>query len=250
MAKGVLLPRLRAGFCGFKSKNSTPVCAVTSNSIDSGGKLEKNGKSSYFELFYAVYGGKVKNAVKTSVFGALAFLGAGLLLTGCKSAPELAQANALALIQAKYDQTPPVGANIAVYDLGMRQGVTARYWERTTIYPNRFWADFTLTPEGKKVLKLQKGGDVILWRPGNADDKNYSIVVVTVAANHLKARDIKEIQDETGGGKGADFTESIVWDGVPGPLQDIAHNPGNKLSAKRHAEFVLDGGAWKLQAIN
>jgi len=55
--------------------------------------------------------------------------------------------------------------------------------------------------------------------------RGYSIVVVTVAANHLKARDIKNIQDEAGG-KGADFTESIVWDGVPGPLQDIAHNPG------------------------
>ena len=211
--------------------------------------MEKNAQSSYFESIYAVYGGKVRNAVKMSVFGALAFLGAGLLLTGCKSAPELTQANALALIQAKYDQTPPVGANIAVDDLGMRQGVTAKYWNRTTVYPNRFWADFTLTPEGKKAFKLQKGGDVIQWRPENADDKGYSIVVVTVAANHLKARDIKNIQDEAGG-KGADFTESIVWDGVPGPLQDIAHNPGNKLSAKRHAEFVLDGGAWKLQAIN
>jgi hypothetical protein len=143
-----------------------------------------------------------------------------------------------------------VGANIAVGDLGMRQGVTARYWDRTTVYPNRFWADFTLTPEGKKALKLPKGGEVIQWRPENAGDNGYSIVVVTAAANHLKARDIKEIQDETGGGKGADFTESIIWDGVPGPLQDIAHNPGNKLSAKRHAEFVLDGGAWKLQGIN
>ena len=192
----------------------------------------------------------MKNAVKIGVFGVLAFLGAGLLLTGCKSAPELTQANALALIQAKYDQTPPVGANIAVGDLGMRQGVTDRYWDRTTVYPNRFWADFTLTPEGKKALKLPKGGEVIQWRPENAGDNGYSIVVVTAAANHLKARDIKEIQDETGGGKGADFTESIVWDGVPGPLQDIAHNPGNKLSAKRHAEFVLDGGAWKLQGIN
>ena len=192
----------------------------------------------------------MKNAVKIGVFGVLAFLGAGLLLIGCKSAPELTQANALALIQAKYDQTPPVGANIAVGDLGMRQGVTDRYWDRTTVYPNRFWADFTLTPEGKKALKLPKGGEVIQWRPENAGDNGYSIVVVTAAANHLKARDIKEIQDETGGGKGADFTESIVWDGVPGPLQDIAHNPGNKLSAKRHAEFVLDGGAWKLQGIN
>jgi hypothetical protein len=87
------------------------------------------------------------------------------------------------------------------------------------------------------VLKLVKGGDVIQWRPESAGDKGYSVVVVTVAANHLKARDIKEIQDQAGGGKGADFTESIAWDGVPGPLQDIAHNPGNKLSAKRHGRL-------------
>lgn len=192
----------------------------------------------------------MKNAVKMSVFGALAFLGAGLLLTGCKSGPELTQANALALIQAKYDQTPPVGANIVISELGLAQGVTAKYWERTKIYPNRYWADFTLTPEGKKALKLERGGDVIQWRPENAGDKSYSVVVVTTAANHLKARDVREIQDETGGGKGVDFAESIIWDGVPGPLQDIAHNPGNKLSARRHAEFVLDGGVWKLQSIN
>jgi hypothetical protein len=60
------------------------------------------------------------------------FLGAGLLLTGCKTAPELTQANAQALIQAKYDQTPAVGANIAVSELGLAQGVTAKYWARTT----------------------------------------------------------------------------------------------------------------------
>lgn len=191
----------------------------------------------------------MKNAVKMSVFGIVAILGAGLLLTGCNK-PELTQASAQALIQAKYDQTPPAGAVIAVDNNGMIQGALAKYWEQTKRYPNRSWGDFTLTPEGKKVLKLQKGGDVIQWQPENADAKGYSVVVVTVATNHLKARDIKDIQDETGGGKGADFTESIIWDGVPGPLQDIAHNPGNKLSAKRHAEFVLDGGAWKLQGIN
>jgi hypothetical protein len=50
--------------------------------------------------------------------------------------------------------------------------------------------------------------------------------------------------------KSVAFTESVNLDGVPGPLQDIAHNPGNKLSTKRQADFVLDGGAWKIQAIN
>jgi hypothetical protein len=184
-----------------------------------------------------------------SVLGCLAALGAGLLLTGCKTAPELTAANAQALIQASYDQTAAAGINIAVDDLGMRQGMAAKYWDRTKVYPNRFWADFTLTPEGKKALTLQNGGDVIQWRPESADDPHYSIVVTTVAANHLKAHDVKDLQDDVGGAKTAVFTESVNLDGVPGALQDIAHNPGNRLSGKRTATFVVDSGAWKLQSI-
>lgn len=191
----------------------------------------------------------MKKALNLKIFGAAALLSASLLFTGCKSAPDLTQANALALIQAKYDQTPAVGANITVDDLGMRQGATAKYWTRTTIYPNKIWADFTLTADGKKALKLPKGGDVIQWRPESATDTKYSIVVVTVAANHLKAKDIKEITDEVGGGKGAQFTESVNLDGVPDALQNIAHNPGNKLSTTGQADFVLEGGVWKLNSI-
>jgi hypothetical protein len=48
------------------------------------------------------------------VLGVLGLLSAGLILSGCKSGPELTQANAQALIQAKYDQSPAVGINIAV----------------------------------------------------------------------------------------------------------------------------------------
>jgi hypothetical protein len=200
-----------------------------------------------------VYGGKVKNALNLKVFGAAALMGAGLLLTGCK--PDLTQANALALVQAKYDQTPAVGANITVDDLGMRMGATAKYWERTKVYPNKYWADFTLTPEGKKAIKLSTGGDVIQWRPSSAGDTHFSVVVVTVAANHLKARDIKDIRDEVvpgveGTAKVADYTESVNLTGVPDALQGIAHNPGNKLSSKRTANFALEGGAWKLFSIN
>jgi hypothetical protein len=191
----------------------------------------------------------VRIAVNLKVFGVVALMGAGMFLTGCKSAPELTSAQAQALIQAKYDATPAVGANVVVDDLGMRMGATAKYWERTTIYPNKFWADFKLTPDGKKALKLQDGSDVIKWRPDNSDDKNYSIVVVTVAANHLKAHDVADPQDDAGG-KGASFTEAVNLDGVPDALQQIAHNPGNKLSTKRQAEFALDGGAWKLVSIH
>jgi hypothetical protein len=131
----------------------------------------------------------VRNAVKTNVLLTLAIIGAGLVLAGCKSAPPLAQDQALAMIQAKYDATPAAGANITVNNDGMLQGATAKYWSRTTIYPNKYWADFTLTPDGKKLVKLTGGGDLIKWRPDSPTDKKYSIVLVTVTANHLKARD-------------------------------------------------------------
>lgn len=196
----------------------------------------------------------MKNVGKLKTFGVLVLIGAGLLgaglmFTGCKSTPSLTAAEAQALIQARYDQTAAVGTNIAVDDLGMRMGATDKFWVRTKIYPNKFWADFKLTADGKKALKLQDGSDVIQWRPESADDTHYSIVVVSVAANHLKARNVQDTQDD-GGGKGAWFTEAVNLDGVPGPLQDIAHNPGNTLSHKRQAEFALDGGAWKLRSIN
>jgi len=192
----------------------------------------------------------VRNAVKIQVLGALAFLGAGLLLTGCNK-PELTQANAQALIQAQYDQTPAAGVNVTVDELGLKQGITAKYWKLTKVYPNNKWADYTLTPDGKKVLKLLAGGDVIQWRPEQGHTTQF--VVVTVAANHLRSRDIKEIQDEVVAGvdtaKGTSFTESVNLDGVPEALQGIAHNPGNKLSSKRQADFSLEGGAWKLHSI-
>jgi hypothetical protein len=209
----------------------------------------KNGQSEQFELLSAFYGGKVKNVAKLNVLLALAFLGAGMMLAGCKSAPDLTQANALAMIQAKYDVTPAVGANIAVNVLGIKQGVTAKYWEGLKKYPNGYWVDLKLTDTGKKVLKLASGGDVIQWRPSGNDDQQFSVVVVPVVANHLKARDIKDIQDAVGGGKTVTFTEGVDLAGVPDALTGIAHNPGNQLSTTRQADFVLDGGAWKLQSI-
>jgi len=192
----------------------------------------------------------VKNAAKMLVLGTLSFLGAGLLLGGCKSAPELSKAEAQAMIQARYDQTPAVGAIISVDQAGLARGVTAKYWERTKLYPNRYWADFTLTPEGKKVLKLQKGGDVIEWHPENAGDKNFTMAVVTVAANHLKAQDLSDPQDELGGSKSVSYVETVNLDGVPADLKIMSNGPGNRLSNKHIATFVLDSGAWKLQAVN
>jgi hypothetical protein len=183
------------------------------------------------------------------VFGGLALAGVGLFMAGCKSAPDLTAANAQALIQAKYDQDPAVGANINVDDLGMRQGVTAKYWDRSKSFPIKYWADFKLTDAGKKAVTLPKGGDTIEWRPDSEQDKSFSVTVVSVATNHLKARDVKDPQNEADGTKTVVFNESVSLDGVPAPLQDIAHNPGNKLATKRTATFSLDNGAWKLDSI-
>lgn len=182
--------------------------------------------------------------------GAVALVGAALLFAGCNSKPPLTAEQAQALIQAKYDQTPAVGAAITLSDLGMRQGATAKYWDRTKIYPNKYWADFTLTADGKKLVTLSGGGDVIQWRPESPEDKSYSLIVTTVATDHLKARDVKDPQDEVAGTKTAIFNEAVSLNGVPAPLAEIAHNPGNQLSTKKTATFVLDGGAWKLQSIN
>jgi hypothetical protein len=191
----------------------------------------------------------VKNAGKLQTLGALAFLSVGLLAAGCKSAPDLTQANALAMIQAKYDQTPPVSANIRVNDSGMQAGVTAKYWTGIKKYPNGYWLDLKLTDEGKKLVTLPNGGDVIQWRPDGPSDPGYSIMMTAVAANHLKASNLGDIQDE-GNGKTAAFTEDVNLDGLPDPLQSIAHKPGNKLSTRRRASFVLADGAWKLDSIS
>ena len=193
------------------------------------------------------------NAMTMKLCAGVAVFGAGLALAGCKSTPPLTATDAKAMIQAKYDQTAAAPAQIVVDDLGMRQGITAKYWDRTKVYPNHYWADFTLTPDGKKAVKLADGSDVIQWRPMNADDTGYSILVTTVAANHLKALNVRNIQDEVlpGASKaiGADFDEGVDFTGVPAPLVEIAHDPGNRLSTPRHADFALVNGAWKLQSV-
>jgi hypothetical protein len=79
------------------------------------------------------------------------------------------------------------------------------------------------------------------------------VIAFTVAANHLKAHDVGTLQDEVLPGaaaaKEAMYTESVNLDGVPGPLAEIAHNAGNKLSTKHQADFAFDAGAWKLHSI-
>ena len=185
--------------------------------------------------------------------GVVALMSAGLVVAGCKSAPELSKDQALKMVQDKYDQTAPVGTNILVNDAGMRQGATAKLWDRTKVFPNKLWADFKLTAEGKKAVALPGGGDTIEWRPASLEDKNYTVVVTTVAANHLKAKDIGDLQDEMLPGadtaKAGKYTEAVNLTGVPDVLQQIAHMPGNKLSVRKQADFALENGAWVLKRI-
>ena len=183
------------------------------------------------------------------VLGAIALMGAGLMvLAGCKSAPELATADAQKMIEAKYDAQPAAGVNITVSDLGMQQGANGKLWTRTKVYPNRYWADFTLTADGKKALKLASGGDTIQWRPNSVDDKSFAIVITTTTATRPKIKEVQAPQT-VGDTKTVEFTEAVNLEGVNDVLQQIAHNPGNKLSDKKMANFVLDNGAWKLDSI-
>lgn len=212
--------------------------------------MARRKNSTFFAPFREIRGGVLKNIRKMHALVALGVLGVGLMLAGCKSAPPLSKDQALALIQAKYDATPAAPFTIAVDDLGMQEGVTAKYWIGLKRYPNGYWGDFKLTPDGKKVVALVNGGDTIEWRPEGPKDSHYVVAMTTVASNHMKARDIGDIQDQPGGTKMADFTEDVLLIGVPGPLQGIAHNPGNQLSTKRTAVFVLNNGAWTLQSVD
>jgi hypothetical protein len=191
--------------------------------------------------------GTVRNAAK--VFGILAILTTATLIGGCKTAPPLTQADAQAMIQAKYDQMPPQPFTIVLNDLGMQQGLTDKYWAGVKKYPNGYWGDFKLTDVGKKQVKLSDGSDVIKWRPDGPNDLRYAYNISTVALNRLKARNLGDIQD-VGPTKVVSYYEDVVLTGVPDALSNIAHNPGNELSTHRQATFVLDNGAWKLQSTD
>jgi hypothetical protein len=190
----------------------------------------------------------VKNAVKVQTLGALVLLCAGLWLAGCKSAPPLTQTQAQAMIQAKLDQTPPAPLDITLANQGMTQGVLAKYWTETKRYPNGYWADFTLTPDGKKVVKLSNGGDLIQWRPESPSDQHFVVVVESLASCPQQAGNLGEIQN-VGDTRVVQFTQSVDLSALPQPLQGIATTPGNMLSSTHQATFVLTNGAWTLQSI-
>lgn len=185
--------------------------------------------------------------------GGLAILGVGLLMSGCKSGPDLTKDAALALIQADYDKRPAEPATIAVDDMGLKQGINSKLFKLTKVYPNNRWADYVLTDDGKKVIKLAGTSDVIQWRPDEGS-KDFHFFVITVAANHLKAKDVSDPQDDVVANvqtaKSAGFTEVYDWTGIPDSVQTIAHNAINRLSARRQANFALVNGAWTVHSIN
>lgn len=194
----------------------------------------------------------MKNAVKWQIAGAMALVSTGLILAGCKSAPPLTGTQAQTMIQAKYEQTAAMPITINLSDPGVVQGVTDKYWNRTKVYPNGLWADFTLTPDGKKLISVPGGGDVIQWRPMTVGDKNYSVNVNTVTDSHMRVLNVRNIQPEVvpgaSKGMGCDYDEVVDFSGIPAPLASIGHNPGNQISAQRHADFALVNGAWVLKS--
>jgi hypothetical protein len=188
--------------------------------------------------------------MKMQKLGAMALLGAGLLVfAGCKSAPPLSQQDALAIVQAKYNQAPPESVSFPITDLGMRKGIVAKYWAETKKYPNGYWADFEMTPDGKKVIKLSSGGDTIQWHPESSSDKSFVVTASTVATSRHKAKDMSDLLDLGGGVKTATYSESDVLDALPSALKDIIEDPGNKISTKRTATFNLVDNQWQLQSI-
>jgi hypothetical protein len=193
-------------------------------------------------------GGYGMRSKQIRMLAAAAALGAGLLTGGCKQAPDLTQAGATALIQANYAQAAPVPATIVIGDLGMRAGIDAKYWQGVKKYPNGYWADFKLTDNGKKLVKLASGGDTIAWRPDGPNDLRYGVTVTTVPTVPLKAQGIGEVEDD-GGGRSVAFTEAVDLSSLPAPMQGIAQDSANTLTAHRKASFVLKDGAWALDSV-
>ena len=192
----------------------------------------------------------MKRAFQCGFLGVL-IMGAGLAVTGCKSAPPLSQADAQNLIQAYYAQQPPSSVNIYVDSTGLRQGFDAKYWKLTKVYPNKRWADYDLTDDGKKTVKLDTGS-TIQWRPDDQGKAHF--YVTTVQTNRPVIKEVSDPQDDVVPGvdtaKSCKFTVDANLTGLPDPLRQMAHNTGNILSERHTAEFALVNGKWTVHDVH
>jgi len=194
----------------------------------------------------------VKSAFKWQLLGAVLTVGASLAVTGCKSAPELTQADAQKLIQAYYDQQPAEAVHIYVDYTGLKQGVDAKYWKVVKAFPaNKTRGDLDLTCGTKKVDKLDDGSKTIHWRP---DEQNKGHFYVTTAqATHPKISEVSDPQDDVVPGvdnaKSCKFSTTSNLEGLPDTVKQMAHDVGNSLSQRHTADFSLDNGAWKVHGI-
>ena len=75
------------------------------------------------------------------------------------------------------------------------------------------------------------------------------VTLTTIAPKHLRAHDFGDVESVGDMTRTVSFIESVDFAGVPQPVQDLAHMPGNPLSAKRTADFTLENGAWKVQSV-
>ncbi len=177
----------------------------------------------------------------------LAGMAAVIALTGC-SKPELTNEQALALIQAHYDQAQPVVLTFKIDQRALADGNKAKYWGVSKHYPNNLWADFTLTEEGKKLVRLPNGKDVFEWRQDSTGKFQYAMT--TAAPLKLKARDVSEIRKEIvpgvkGQGRVVVFKQAYDISSLPSELQNvILDNTSNQLSIKRLADMAFENGAW------
>ena len=194
----------------------------------------------------------MKSVMKFQVWGALLLLGAGLAMSGCKSTPPLSQEDAQKLIQAYNDQQPLIPVHIYVDYTGLKQGVDAKYWKVSKQFPaNKYWGDLDLTDAGKKAYKLEDGTTTIHWRPDEQNKGHF--YVDTVQTMHPKISEVSEPQDDLVPGadtaKSCKFTSTANLDGMSDTVKQMAHDTGNILVGRHTAEFVLDGGTWKVHAI-
>jgi len=193
----------------------------------------------------------VKRASIFRILGALLIMSAGLALSACKSVPPLAQADAQKLIQAYYEQQPPTNVNIYVDSTGLRQGYDAKYWKLTKVYPNKRWADYDFTDDGKKVLMQDGGATTIQWRPDDQGKAHF--YVNTVQTNHPGITEVSDPQDDVVAGvdtaKSCKFTLDANLNGAPDPVKQMAHDVGNILSSRHTADFALENGNWKVHDI-